>query len=267
MRLTSGDRIGPYNVQALLGAGGMGEVYVAHDPRLQRTVAIKVLTSTIDDPDARSRMQREAQAVAALDHPHICTVFDVGHERGLDYLVMALVEGETLAARLRGGALPIADALEVAIQAADGLEAAHRRGIVHCDVKPANIMLTGRGVKLLDFGVAVPTQDALSTVTTMQARAERGDSFAGTVAYAAPEALQGRTDPRSDVFSLGAVLFEMIAGRRAFEGESAWHVAAALVHETPPAVSTLRRGIPVQLDRAVQRALAKDPAARWQSMT
>lgn len=265
MRLPPGHRIGPYEVQSLLGTGGMGEVYVAHDPRLQRTVAIKVLNAAVEDPDARRRMSREARAVAALDHPHICTVFDVGHEQGLDYIVMALVEGQTLASRMRAGALPLADALDYAIQAADGLDAAHRQGIVHCDVKPANIMLTGRGVKLLDFGVAIATQDARLT-TTGRPRPGSGETFAGTVAYAAPEALEGRTDARSDIFSLGAVLYEMVTGRRAFAGDTAWRIAAAIVHETPLPPSSLRPGIPEQLDRVVQRALAKDPAARWQTM-
>ncbi len=264
MRLSPGHRLGPYEVQSLLGAGGMGEVYVAHDPRLRRTVAIKVLSAAVNDPEARRRMTREARAVAALDHPHICTVFDVGHEQGLDYIVMALVEGDTLASRMRAGALPLAEALDYAIQAADGLDAAHRQGIVHCDVKPANIMLTSRGVKLLDFGVAIATQEARLTTTSRPGRA--GESFAGTVAYAAPEALEGRTDARSDIFSLGAVLYEMITGRRAFAGDTAWRIAAAIVHETPPPPSAQRPGIPEQLDRVVERALAKDPAARWQTM-
>lgn len=266
MHLNPGDRIGPYEVQSTLGAGGMGEVYVARDPRLNRTVAIKVLSARVDDADARRRMIREARAVAALDHPHICSVFDVGHDRGLDYFVMALVDGQTLASRLREGALPVADALDYAIQAADGLDAAHGHGIVHCDVKPANIMLTGRGVKLLDFGVAIATQDARVTATTSLPGPDGAGTFAGTLAYAAPEALRGRTDARSDIFSLGAVLYEMIAGRPAFGGDSPWHVAAAIVHEHPPPVSTLRSGIPSQLDRVIERALAKDPAARWQAM-
>lgn len=267
MRLSPGHRIGPYEVQSLLGAGGMGEVYVAHDPRLHRTVAIKVLNAAVEDAEARRRMGREARAIAALDHPHICTVFDVGHEQDLDYIVMALVEGETLAGRMRVGALPLVDALDYAIQAADGLDAAHRQGIVHCDVKPANIMLTGRGVKLLDFGVSIAMQDARLTTTIGQSRPGSGESFAGTVAYAAPEALEGRTDTRSDIFSLGAVLYEMVTGRRAFDGDTAWRIAAAIVHETPPPPSSLRTGIPEQLDRVVQRALAKDPAARWQTMS
>jgi hypothetical protein len=262
MRLALGDRLGPYEIELAIGSGGMGEVYRATDSRLRRTVAIKVLASPLgSDEDTRRTLQREARAVAALDHPFICAVYDIGRDRGVDYLVMPLIEGETLVDRIGRGPLPVLEALDCARQIADALAAAHAHGVIHRDVKPANIKLTPRGIKLLDFGIAAARSSSGPPMTTATGEA----AVAGTVAYMAPEAFEGRTDERSDIFSLGTLLHELLTGRRAFAGDSAWHVAASILNVDPPLVSALRPGIPAQVDAVVARAMAKPPAARWQS--
>ncbi len=228
MALTPGTRLGPYQVTAPIGSGGMGEVYSATDTRLDRTVAIKVLPEHLaDDPQRRERFEREAKAVSSLNHPHICTLHDVGEQDGTHYLVMELVEGDTLAARLEKGRLPLDQALEYAIQIADALDKAHRQGIVHRDLKPGNIMLTKSGVKLLDFGLAKLKGDAGPASTFSQMATEDASkpltaegSIIGTLQYMAPEQLEGKeADSRTDIFAFGAVVYEMVTGKRAFEGK------------------------------------------------
>ena len=279
MRLTVGTRLGPYDVLAPLGAGGMGEVYRARDTRLDRVVAIKVLPPDRGiAPDSRDRFEREARSIAALNHPHICTLFDVGRHQGMDYLVMEYLEGETLAARIAArGALPMEETLAVATQITDALETAHRLGIIHRDVKPANIFLLGTPsagrplAKLLDFGLAKQHAAAgrdPSLSRTVAASATGVGLIVGTAAYMSPEQAEGLpVDPRSDLFSLGAVLYEMITGRRAFEGGSPVSTLAAVLTSDPPPVSRLRAGVPPALDTAIVRLLAKEPHARFASAT
>ena len=249
MPLTTGTRLGPYEILAPIGAGGMGEVYKARDTRLERTVAIKVAAAKFSE-----RFEREARAVAALNDPHICTLYDVGP----DYLVMEYVEGQPLK-----GPLPVERAVEYALQILDALDAAHRMGIVHRDLKPANILVTKNGVKLLDFGLA-KTERAKATSaaeeTVTQAITQEG-AILGTLQYMAPEQLQGKgADARSDLFSFGCVLYEMLAGKRAFEGESAPSVIAAVLEREPAPLE-----VSPPLERVVQRALAKDPEQRFQT--
>ncbi len=228
MPLSTGARLGPYEVLSAIGAGGMGEVYKARDTRLDRIVAIKVLPAGFAaDPDRRRRFEHEARAVAALDHPHICALYDVGSQDTVEFLVMAYLDGETLAARLRRGPLPLAQALELGAQVADALAAAHRQHIVHRDLKPGNIMLVKVGAalhaKLLDFGLAKlrePAEPAvaLSSIATQDPMTARG-AVLGTVPYMAPEQLEGKeTDARTDIFAFGCALYEMLTARRAFEG-------------------------------------------------
>ena len=222
MKLTSGTRLGPYEIVAPLGAGGMGEVYKAKDTRLDRTVAIKILPSA--DPDLRARFEREAKAIAGLQHPHICTLYDVGHEGGTDYLVLEYLEGETLAERLTRGPLKLEEALKTAIEVADALDKAHRAGIVHRDLKPGNIMVTKGGVKLLDFGLAklrpsAPAVSGLSMAATAPNPVTSQGTILGTLQYMAPEQVEGHeTDTRTDMFAFGCVLYEMLTARKAFEG-------------------------------------------------
>src|SRR5882672_5096691 len=248
MALTSGTKLGPYEIESPLGAGGMGEVYRARDTRLDRTVAIKILPSHLaDDAQAKQRFEREAKAISSLNHPHICTLHDVGSQNGISYLVMEHVQGESLDTRLKKGPLPLKQALECAVQICDALEKAHRAGIVHRDLKPGNVMLTASGAKLLDFGLAKPAaamfgaQNAssggnltpstptmnLSALGAPVATLTQQGSIVGTFQYMAPEVLQGQeADGRSDIFSFGCVLYEMITGRRAFEGKSQISVAS-----------------------------------------
>ena len=275
MSLTAGARLGPYEVVALLGSGGMGEVYKARDTRLGRDVAIKVLPPGLaTDPDRRRRFEHEARAVAALDHPHICALYDVGSQDTVEFLVMAYLDGETLAARLRRGPLPLAQALELGAQVADALAAAHRHHIVHRDLKPGNVMLVKVGAalqaKLLDFGLAKlrePAADdgaARSSVATQEPMTARG-AVLGTVPYMAPEQLEGKeTDARTDIFALGCVLYEMLTGRRAFGGDSEASVISAIMTGEPAPLSSLQPLTPPALERLVRRCLAKDPDARWQ---
>src|SRR5690349_14159839 len=226
MSLSSGVRLGPYEILDALGAGGMGEVYRARDTRLDRTVAIKILPEQLSsDPIRKQRFEREAKTISSLNHPHICTLHDVGSQDGLSYLVMECVEGETLAKRLEKGPLPLEQVLKYGAQIADALDKAHRSGVVHRDLKPGNIMLTPTGAKLLDFGLAKPAV-ALSSAATLTAATpsspvtEQG-TIVGTFQYMSPEQIEGKDlDGRSDIFALGAVLYEMYTGRRAFEGKS-----------------------------------------------
>jgi eukaryotic-like serine/threonine-protein kinase len=268
MPLLSGNRLGPYEVLDLLGAGGMGEVYRARDTRLDRTVALKVLPGSLtSDEPSRARFQREAKAISALNHPHICALYDLGRTDGIDFLVLELLQGETLAARLARGSVLLSQVLRIGSEIADALGAAHRQGIVHRDLKPANVMLTPTGVKLLDFGLAKAAPILPPGVTVFQT----GDltahgTIVGTLQYMAPEQVQGlEADARTDIFALGAILYEMVTGRRAFEGQGQASLIAKILETDPPAVSSLVPIAPPALDQLVQRSLAKDPADRWQS--
>jgi serine/threonine protein kinase len=271
MTFVPGTRLGPYAITASIGAGGMGEVYKATDTRLNRTVAIKVLPEHVAaDPELKQRFEREAKTLAALTHPHICPVFDVGSENGTDFLVMEYLEGQTLAERLEKGALPLDQALQFAIQIADALDKAHRKGIVHRDLKPGNVMLTKNGVKLLDFGLA-KVQPAgvvagISVAATMTSPLTAQGTILGTLHYMAPEQVEGKdADARSDIFSFGAIIHEMATGKRAFEGKSAASVMGAILERDPPAMSSLQPLTPPLLDHVVSRCLAKDPDERWQA--
>ncbi len=270
----AGTRLGPYEIQSLLGEGGMGQVYRARDSRLNRTVAIKVLSSpAAASPELRERFEREARAVGSLNHPHICTLHDLGQQDGVDYLVMEYLEGETLAARLRRGSLPIEQVLRCAIEIADGLSQAHRCAVVHRDLKPGNVMLTrSAGVKILDFGLAKlrapgpETEAGLSSVPTESRSLTDAGVLLGTAPYMAPEQLEGReVDSRTDIFAFGAVVYEMVTGRRAFEGESAASVIAAILSSEPSPLSSHQPLVPRALDRVVQKCLAKSPEDRWQT--
>jgi eukaryotic-like serine/threonine-protein kinase len=268
--LATGARLGPYELLAPAGAGGMGEVYKARDTRLDRTVAIKVLPPHVArDPVLNQRFEREARMLAALSHPHICPVFDVGHQDGIAFLVMEYLDGQTLAERLVHGRLPLDQALRYAIQVADALDKAHGAGIVHRDLKPGNIMLTSSGAKLLDFGLAKPARPALATggsrLPTTPSMTERG-TILGTVQYMAPEQLEGTpADARTDLFAFGAVVYEMLTGKRAFEGRNPISVIAAIMHAEPPPIAASQPLAPPLLDHLVRTCLAKDPKERWQS--
>ncbi len=272
MALAPGSRLGPYEVLSPIGAGGMGEVYRARDDRLGRTVAIKVLSSRRSaSPEARERFLREARTVSQLSHPHICALHDVGREGDTDFLVMEYLEGETLADRLEKGPLPAGLVLSLGAEIAAALDHAHRHGLVHRDVKPGNVMLTKSGVKLLDFGLARALAPAGSAIgLTDLSTADRpltGDgAVLGTLPYMAPEQLEGKaTDARTDVFALGAVLYEMATGRRPFPSASQTSLISAILRDDPPAISSVRPESPPALDRVVGACLAKDPDDRWQS--
>jgi serine/threonine-protein kinase len=270
--LTAGTKLGPYEIVDPLGAGGMGEVYRARDTRLDRTVAIKVLPQHLaETSEARQRFEREARAVSALNHPHICTLHDVGSQDGTEYLVMEYLEGETLAARLEKGPLPLEQVLKIGVEVADALDKAHRQGIVHRDLKPGNIMLTKSGAKLLDFGLAkavVPltTGMTLTAAVTRTTPVTQQGTIVGTFQYMSPEQVEGKeVDARSDIFSFGAVLYEMLTGRRAFPGKSHLSVASAVLEKDPEPISALQPLTPPALERAVKRCLAKEPDDRWQT--
>jgi Tol biopolymer transport system component/predicted Ser/Thr protein kinase len=272
MPLGAGARLGPYEIQSALGAGGMGEVYRARDTRLDRIVAIKVLPSHVSsDPALRERFEREARTVAALNHPHICTLYDVGRQDEIDFLVMEYLEGETLAARLAKGAVPINVALRHAIEIADALDKAHRAGIVHRDLKPGNIMLTKSGAKLLDFGLAKTTPavvaaSGLSVAPTIQTPMTVQGTILGTVQYMSPEQIEGQeADARTDIFAFGCVLYEMLTSRKAFEGKTQASVIGAILERAPLPVSAHVPLTPPALDWVVNVCLAKDPDQRWQS--
>jgi serine/threonine-protein kinase len=278
-RSLEGQRIGPYQLAARIGAGGMGEVYKARDTRLDRTVAIKVLPpDVVDDPHARERFVREGRAIAALNHPNICALYDVGDASGSGspfYLVMEYLEGETLADRLARGALPMAHALQIGAQIASALDKAHRAGIVHRDLKPGNVFLVRSGgsatptAKLLDFGLAkaaAPAIDSSPTRPAIAANLTTPGTIIGTVQYMAPEQVEGKeTDARTDIFAFGTVLHEMLTGAKAFAGKSQASLTVAILEHEPPPVSTLLPSAPPALDRVVRNCLAKDPDERWQS--
>ncbi len=273
MALTAGIRLGPYEILNPLGAGGMGEVYRARDTRLDRDVAIKILPPHLSaDPTLRQRFEREAKAISSLNHPHICVLHDVGQQDGTDFLVMEYLEGETLALRLERGSLPLDEVLDYGIQMADALDKAHRHGVVHRDLKPGNIMLTPQGgAKLLDFGLAKASVP-LAPGATLTAAARpttpvtQHGTIVGTFQYMSPEQIEGKeVDARSDIFSFGAVLYEMVTGRRAFPGKSQLSVASAILEKDPEPITTLQPMTPPALDHAIRRCLAKDPEDRWQT--
>ena len=272
MPLTAGTRLGPYEILSPLGAGGMGEVYRARDTRLDRTVAIKVLPQHLSSsPDVRQRFEREAKTISQLSHPHICALYDVGREGDVEYLVMEYLEGETLAERLLKGALPLDQVLRHGIAIADALDKAHRQGIVHRDLKPGNVMLTKSGVKLLDFGLAKVLQpegpiESLTSAPTTAREVTREGTILGTLSYMAPEQLEGkRADPRTDIFALGATLYEMATGRKAFSGESHASLISSIMTTEPRPISSIVPLTPPSLDRVVKACLAKEPDHRWQS--
>ena len=267
MTLQRGARLGPYEVLELAGSGGMGEVYKARDVRIERTVALKTLNPVPDnEAGMRDRLMREARAAGALNHPHICALHDIGEWEGRDFLVMEFLEGETLAQRLARGRLPLDEVLQIGAQIASALAAAHRAGVVHRDLKPANVMLTRGGVKLLDFGIAGhrAPDGAIGGATTASA-AWAEPELAGTLPYMAPEQLEGGTvDRRADIFALGAVLFEMVTGRRAFQGASPAAVIAAVLADTRPHASSDDPSVPRALDRLISACLARDVDERPQ---
>jgi serine/threonine protein kinase/Tol biopolymer transport system component len=279
--LSPGLRLGPYEIVAPLGAGGMGEVYRARDTRLDRSVAIKILPSHLScDPELKSRFEREARTLSSVSHPHICHLYDVGSQDNTDFLVMELLEGETLADRLQKGPLPSSEVLKIGIEIADALTKAHRLGVVHRDLKPSNIMLTKNGAKLMDFGLAKPAAAGVfkdangrsfsgAETATMQSPAtpiSRVGTVVGTIHYMAPEQIEGKdADERSDIFALGAVLYEMTSGKRAFEGKSHLSVASAILQKEPPPISTIQPASPPALDYVIRTCLAKDPDERFQT--
>ena len=281
MPIASGTKLGPYEIQSELGAGGMGEVYRARDTRLDRQVAVKVLAGHLSSsPELKQRMEREARAISSLNHPHICQLYDIGSQDGTDYLVMELLEGETVAERIRKGALPLNEVLKVGAEVADALQVAHRAGIVHRDLKPANIMLTKSGAKLMDFGLAkpfgmtatasgaAPSFTAAATLTGLSPASPltTAGSIVGTIQYMSPEQIEGKeADARSDIFALGAVLYEMITGKRAFEGKSQISVASSILEKDPEPISAAKPTIPSAFEHVVKTCLQKNPEERFQT--
>ena len=282
MALTSGTKLGPYEIQSPLGAGGMGEVYRARDIRLDRTVAVKVLASHLSSsPELKQRMEREARAISSLNHPNICHLYDIGSQDGADYLVMEFLEGETLAERLHKGALPLNKTLKIGIAVAEALAVAHRHGIVHRDLKPGNIMLTKSGAKLMDFGLAksavgglgsaASSAPLLSAAQTMSQASPvspltTAGTMIGTIQYMSPEQIEGKeADARSDLFALGAVLYEMVTGARPFEGKSQISVASAILEKEPAPISVVQPLTPPAFEYIVSACLAKNPDDRVQT--
>src|SRR6266849_1884625 len=271
--IVPGRRLGPYEILSSIGAGGMGEVYRARDTRLDRIVAIKFLPTHLADRfELRERFEREARTIASLNHPHICTLFDIGQQDGIDYLVMEYLEGETLSHRLLKGPLPLEQVLQFAIEIADALDKAHRKSVTHRDLKPGNIMLTKTGTKLLDFGLAKLKQEAaphnvqLSELPTADDPLTAKGSIVGTLQYMAPEQLEGKeVDARTDIFAFGAVVYEMATSKRAFEGKSQASLIAKILEIDPPPISSLQPMTPPALDRLVKKCLAKEPEKRWQA--
>jgi serine/threonine protein kinase len=280
MALSSDTRLGPYEIVSPLGAGGMGEVYQARDSRLDRIVAIKVLPGHLTtDPDRRARLDREAKAISALHHPNICVLFDIGTQDEIDYLVMEYLEGETLATRIARKPLPHEETLRIAIEIADALEKAHQRGIIHRDLKPGNVMLTKTGSKLMDFGLAKQqyssldgdsTSIGISDFPTMGAKQSPITSaglVVGTPQYMSPEQIQGfKIDARCDIFAFGVMLYEMLTGKRAFDGKSKFSVASAILEKEPEPVSTSAPFVPPAMEHVIAICMAKDPSDRWQSI-
>jgi uncharacterized repeat protein (TIGR03803 family) len=278
MALTSGTKLGPYEILSSLGAGGMGEVYRARDSRLERDVAIKVLPSHLSQsPDLRARFEREAKAISGLQHPNICVLYDVGRQDGVDFLVMEYLEGETLAMRLSRKPMMPDETLRIGIEVADALEKAHRSGIVHRDLKPGNVMLTKGGAKLMDFGLAklqavvtgassgTPAFSAVATLPNMASPITVAGTIVGTVQYMSPEQIQGKeADARSDIFAFGAMLYEMLTGKRAFDGKSQLSVASAVLEKDPDSISAAQPLTPPALEHVVRICLEKDPDQRFQ---
>ena len=271
MAIRIGQHLGPYEILSAIGAGGMGEVYRARDTRLELIVAVKILPDHLADrAELRERFEREARTVASLNHPHICTLHDIGRQDGTDFLVMEYLEGETLAERLKKGPLPLDQVLQYAIEIADALDKAHRRGITHRDLKPGNIMLTKSGTKLLDFGLAKLRHDAgptpLSQLPTAKEAITAQGMILGTLQYMAPEQLEGKeADARTDIFAFGVVVYEMATGKKAFEGKSQASLIAKILETDPAPICSFQPMTPPALDRVVKRCLAKDPDDRWQS--
>jgi serine/threonine protein kinase len=283
MALDSGTKLGPYEIDSLLGSGGMGEVYRATDTRLDRTVAIKVLSAHLSSsPELKQRLEREARAISSLNHPRICQLYDIGSQNGTDYLVMEFLEGETLAERLRKGATPLPEVYRIGIGVAEALELAHRQGIVHRDLKPGNIMLTTAGAKLMDFGLAkplsgravAPASTAVPSFTAVATRSgpsplsplTTAGSILGTINYMSPEQIEGKeADERSDIFALGAVLYEMAAGKRPFEGKSQISLASAILEKDPEPIRSLKPQAPPAFEHVLMTCLHKNPQERFQS--
>lgn len=282
MPLSAGTRLGPYEIQSALGSGGMGEVYRARDTRLDRIVAIKVLASHLaSSPELKQRMEREARAISSLNHPHICQLYDIGSQDGTDFLVMEFLEGETLAERLRKGPLPTGELLKIGGAVAEALEVAHRSGIIHRDLKPGNIMLTQSGAKLMDFGLAKPlglstpvtsgTVPAFTAAPTISGASPfspltTAGSIVGTIQYMSPEQIEGKeADARSDIFAFGAVLYEMAAGKRPFEGKSQISLASSILEKDPEPISAIKPQIPPAFDHVLTTCLQKSPEDRFQS--
>jgi hypothetical protein len=282
MTLASGAKLGPYEIVAPAGAGGMGEVYRGRDTRLDRTVAIKILPAHLSsNPEAKQRFDREARAISSLNHPNICTLYDIGHQDGVDYLVMEFLEGETLADRLAKGPMPLEQVLKYGVEICEGLEKAHKTGVIHRDLKPGNIMVTKAGAKLMDFGLAKsasanpPLASSLTmTISSPSAGRPSADQpltargmIVGTFQYMSPEQVEGKeADARSDIFALGAVLYEMATGKRAFTGKTQASIVAAILAAEPQPISVVRPMSPPALDRVVKVCLAKDADERFQSV-
>jgi serine/threonine protein kinase len=282
MTLTSGTKLGPYEIQSLLGAGGMGEVYRARDIRLDRTVAVKILASHLSSsPELKQRMEREGRAISSLNHPHICQLYDIGSQNGTDYLVMEFLEGETLAEKLRKGAMPLNEIFKLGIAVAEALAVAHRSGIVHRDLKPGNIMLTAGGAKLMDFGLAKPlgmqaapsgsgtAPPSFTAAATLSGPSPfspltTAGSIVGTIQYMSPEQIEGKeADARSDIFAFGAVLYEMVAGKRPFSGKSQISLASAILESDPEEVTSIKPQTPPAYGHIVKTCLQKKPEDRY----